>query len=124
MKTPGWTSSLTLATAMAATLSVLACNDSVDPRRADDGGTRIVAGADPSMSHVTFSDEVCGPIVETRVITENTRLSVSAGTPVGVDIRDASAPGANTFRENHCITYEGTTLPAPCPSFTRARGHF
>lgn len=50
------------------------------------------------------------------------QVRVSAGSPVGVDIRDASPPGANTFRENHCITYQGTTVPAPCPNFPRARG--
>jgi hypothetical protein len=50
------------------------------------------------------------------------QVSVTAGTPVGVDIRDASAAGANTFRENWCITYEGATFPRPCPNFPRFRG--
>ena len=52
------------------------------------------------------------------------QVSVTAGTPVGVDIRDASPPGANTFTENHCITYEGASTPRPCPNFPRARGHY
>lgn len=52
------------------------------------------------------------------------QVSVSAGSPVGVDIRDASPPGANRFVENLCITYEGATTPAPCPSFPRAKGHY
>lgn len=52
------------------------------------------------------------------------QVAVTAGTPVGVDIRDASAPGANTFVENHCITYEGGSAPRPCPNFPKARGHY
>jgi hypothetical protein len=51
------------------------------------------------------------------------QLSLTFGTPVGVDIRDFSA-GANTFVENHCITYEGVEVPAPCPNFSRSRGHY
>jgi hypothetical protein len=39
-------------------------------------------------------------------------------TTVGADIRDFAVPGANTFEENLCITYEGpATVPreaAPC----------
>jgi hypothetical protein len=49
-------------------------------------------------------------------------VSVTAGTPVGVDIRDASPPGANRFEENHCITYQGATTPPPCPNFSTSRG--
>ena len=51
------------------------------------------------------------------------QVSVSAGTPIGVDIRDASAPNANTFQENVCITYEGATMPPPCPNFPRFSSH-
>ncbi|HEU4747188.1 MAG TPA: hypothetical protein VFS56_01715, partial [Gemmatimonadaceae bacterium] len=65
------------------------------------------------------------------------QVSVSAGSPVGVDIRDASPAGANTFEDNHCITYEGASFESgnnasrtndaaprpPCPNFPRARGH-
>jgi nitrous oxidase accessory protein NosD len=50
------------------------------------------------------------------------QVSVTAGSPIGVDIRDASPPGANTFADNHCITYEGATFPPPCPNFPRASG--
>jgi hypothetical protein len=51
------------------------------------------------------------------------QVSVTAGTPIGADIRDASPAGANTFAENHCITYEGATTPPPCPNLPRGRGH-
>lgn len=67
-----------------------------------------------------------GNLIRHNVIAGNppVQVAVTAGTPVGADIRDASAPGANTFRENHCITYEGATTPAPCPNFPKARGHY
>jgi parallel beta-helix repeat protein len=51
------------------------------------------------------------------------QLSVTFGSPVGVDIRNASPPGANTFVENHCITSEGAITPDPCPNFPSFRGH-
>ncbi len=67
-----------------------------------------------------------GNLIRRNLIAGNppVQLSVTAGTPVGVDIRDFSVPGANTFSDNHCISYEGATVPAPCPSFPRARGHY
>jgi hypothetical protein len=49
------------------------------------------------------------------------QLSSGSGPPLGADIRDFSPPNANTFRENHCVTYLGATMPAPCPSFARSR---
>ena len=67
-----------------------------------------------------------GNLIRRNLIAGNppVQVSASAGTPVGVDIRDASAPGANMFDENHCITYEGAKTPAPCPNFPRARGPY
>jgi nitrous oxidase accessory protein NosD len=63
-------------------------------------------------------------LIRRNVIAGNPPVQVSfaGGSPVGVDIRDASAAGANTFTENHCITYEGATTPPPCPSFPRSAG--
>jgi hypothetical protein len=63
-------------------------------------------------------------VIRHNVIAGNPPVQVSFthGTPVGADIRDASAAGANTFRENWCITYEGATFPRPCPNFPRFRG--
>ena len=107
MKNPGWTSSLLVATAMAASLSVLACNDSVDPRRADDGGTRIAAGADPSMSQVAFSAEVCGVIAATLVITENTRLSCD------VECANLTGPCIQFGRDNVTLFLNGFTMTGP-----------
>ena len=67
-----------------------------------------------------------GNVIRRNLIAGNppVQVSVTAGTPVGADIRDASPPGANTFSENHCITYEGGSTPPPCPGFPRARGHY
>ena len=67
-----------------------------------------------------------GNVIRRNLIAGNppVQLSVTAGPPVGADIRDASPPGANTFLENHCITYEGASTPPPCPNFPRARGHY
>ena len=67
-----------------------------------------------------------GNLIRRNIIAGNppVQVSVTAGTPVGVDIRDASAAGANTFAENHCITYEGASTPRPCPNFPKARGHY
>jgi len=66
-----------------------------------------------------------GNLIRHNLIAGNppVQVAATAGTPVGVDIRDASAPGANTFTENHCITYEGASTPRPCPNFPRAKGH-
>lgn len=52
------------------------------------------------------------------------QVSATAGSPVGVDIRNTSPAGANTFRDNHCITSEGAITPDPCPNFPRSRGHY
>jgi hypothetical protein len=66
-----------------------------------------------------------GNLIRRNIIAGNppVQVSVTAGTPVGVDIRDASAPGANSFQENLCITYEGATTPPPCPNFPRFSSH-
>ena len=66
-----------------------------------------------------------GNLIRRNVIAGNPPIQISAtfGTPVGVDIRDHSAPGANTFEENLCITYEGATVPQPCPTLPKFAGH-
>jgi hypothetical protein len=67
-----------------------------------------------------------GNLIRHNLIAGNppVQLSATTGPPTGADIRDASAPGANTFVENHCITYEGASTPRPCPNFPKARGHY
>jgi parallel beta-helix repeat protein len=52
------------------------------------------------------------------------QLSVTFGSPVGVDIRNLSTTGTNVFEENHCITSEGVIAPDPCPNFPAFRGHY
>jgi len=66
-----------------------------------------------------------GNVIRRNIIAGNppVQLSVTHGTPVGVDIRDASPPGANVFHENICVTYEGASVPRPCPSFPRYSTH-
>ena len=65
-----------------------------------------------------------GNVIRRNVIAGNppVQVSVTAGTPIGADIRDASPPGANRFEDNHCITYEGATTPPPCPNYSTSRG--
>lgn len=62
-----------------------------------------------------------GNVIRRNVIAGNppVQVSVTAGSPIGVDIRDASPAGANSFRDNLCITYEGATAPPPCPNYSR-----
>jgi nitrous oxidase accessory protein NosD len=66
-----------------------------------------------------------GNVIRRNIIAGNppVQVSVTAGTPVGVDIRDAAPPGANTFHENLCVSYEGATVPPPCPSFPHYSTH-
>jgi hypothetical protein len=66
-----------------------------------------------------------GNLIRRNVITGNPPVQVDP-TPVpaiGVDIRDFSPAGANTFEENLCISYQGATAPPPCPNFPKFSGH-
>ena len=59
-----------------------------------------------------------GNVIRRNIITGNPPVQVSAsfGAAIGADIQDMSAPGANTFEDNRCLTYAGAAVPAPCPS--------
>jgi parallel beta helix pectate lyase-like protein len=67
-----------------------------------------------------------GNLIRKNVIVGNPPLEVSAANPgidpVGADIRDFSAAGSNTFRDNLCITYTGPS-PDPCQRLPRFSGH-
>ena len=92
-----------------------------------------------NINGILIYPATAGNLIRHNVIAGNppVQVEVSGGTVVGFDIRDASAPGANTFQDNHCITYLGASFesgnnagprndgtPAlPCPNFPRARGH-
>ena len=92
-----------------------------------------------NINGVLLFPTVTGNLIRHNVIAGNppVQVEVSAGMLVGYDIRDASAPGTNTFQDNHCVTYLGANVesgnnaspnnngdPAqPCPNFPRARGH-
>jgi hypothetical protein len=76
-------------------------------------------GIGGNINGILIFQATSGNLIRRNIIAGNppVQVSVTAGTPVGVDIRDASPPGANTFHENLCVTYEGATLPRPCPNF-------
>lgn len=65
-----------------------------------------------------------GNLIRKNVIAGNPPIQISAGSDpaVGVDIRDFSAPGANAFEENLCITYTGAN-PSPCLKLPQHAGH-
>ena len=62
-----------------------------------------------------------GNIVRLNNISGNPAIQVSAtfGSAAGVDIRDLSPAGSNTFEDNICLTYVGSTAPAPCPHVSK-----
>jgi hypothetical protein len=63
-----------------------------------------------------------GNLIRKNVIAGNPPTGV--GPLVGADIHDLSAPGANTFRQNLCLTYRGVAAtPPPCPNVPRFAGH-
>jgi hypothetical protein len=66
-------------------------------------------------------------LIQNNVIVGNPPIEISADNPgidpVGADIRDFAAAGANTFRKNLCVTYTGATTPPPCPNLPRFAGH-
>ena len=79
-----------------------------------------------NINGVLLYPQTAGNLIRRNLIAGNppVQVSVTAGSPVGVDILDRSAPGANRFVDNHCITYDGPSPARPCPSFPQARGHY
>ena len=67
-----------------------------------------------------------GNLIQKNVIVGNPPIEVSAANPtidpVGADIRDFSAAGSNTFKENLCMTYTGAS-PNPCLQLPQFVGH-
>jgi hypothetical protein len=61
-----------------------------------------------------------GNIIRRNIIAGNPpgQVSTEFGVAIGADIQDLSAPGTNTFEDNHCLTYAGKTDPAPCPNIS------
>ena len=132
-----WLSLVT--TAVLAMLMVAACRDSL-PSSASAPGSRGADGA--GMNVIAFSAEVCGVIPATLVITENTRLTCDvvctneSGPCIqfgrdnitlfldGYTMTGPASPPLACAPSPHCITYEGATVPRPCPSFPRSRGHY
>jgi hypothetical protein len=58
-----------------------------------------------------------GNVIRSNTVVGNPpgQVSTTFGAGIGADIQDMSAPGANTFEDNRCLTYVGSTVPAPCP---------
>jgi len=63
-----------------------------------------------------------GNVIRRNIIAGNPPAQVSSdfGASVGADIQDMSTPGTNTFEDNRCLTYAGSMVPTPCPSFSKA----
>jgi hypothetical protein len=63
-----------------------------------------------------------GNIIRRNIIAGNPpgQVSTEFGASIGADIQDLSAPGTNTFEDNRCLTYAGSTQPAPCPNISKS----
>jgi hypothetical protein len=73
-------------------------------------------GAGGNINGLWLAAATTGNLIRRNVFAGNppVQLSPTVVTTVGADIRDFAGPGANTFEENLCITYEGPTAPPPC----------
>jgi hypothetical protein len=62
-----------------------------------------------------------GNVIRRNIIAGNPPVQVSTtfGASIGADIQDLSAPSANVFEDNRCLTYAGRTVPAPCPQIAK-----
>lgn len=62
-----------------------------------------------------------GNVIRSNIVIGNPpgQVSTEFGASIGADIQDMSAPGANTFEDNRCLTYAGAAEPAPCPSIPK-----
>lgn len=81
-------------------------------------------GIGGNINGVLLAPLTSGNVIRKNVIAGNPpiQISVSLGLVAGVDIRDFSAPGANRFEENLCITYTGAN-PSPCLKLPPFAGH-
>ncbi|HLA14385.1 MAG TPA: hypothetical protein VJZ25_05120, partial [Gemmatimonadaceae bacterium] len=64
---------LMLVPALFIAVAALACRDAANPVTA--ARAAALTPDEPALSQVTFTQEVCGPVPVTLVITENTRLT-------------------------------------------------
>jgi hypothetical protein len=80
-------------------------------------------GVGGNINGIWLAPLTTGNLIRRNVIAGNPPVQVSPTSApiVGVDIRDFS--GTNTFEENLCITYDGPTVPPPCPNFPKFAGH-
>lgn len=65
-----------------------------------------------------------GNVIRRNIIAGNPPVQVSHhfGDNIGKDIQDVSPASTNNiFEENYCLTYAGTSDPAPCPSISERR---
>jgi hypothetical protein len=63
--------------------------------------------------------------IRDNIIAGNPPVQVSLlfGKGIGADIRELSPAGTHIFEENHCLTYAGSTTPAPCPNISETDNH-
>lgn len=65
-----------------------------------------------NLNGVLIMSTAQGNVVRRNIIAGNPPGVFSNGS--GADIQDLSAAGANTFDDNRCVNYSGSTLPNPC----------
>src|SRR5688500_8609721 len=74
MKTAKWTCPLLLTSALLL-LVTGSCTDSLPPAPSGAATSRLIEGADATLSRTAFREGICGVIATTVVITENTKLT-------------------------------------------------
>jgi hypothetical protein len=89
----------------------------------ENGNGSSAAGGAPLPPGVTntFGIGLVGTS-QNNLVEENPPIQIAAtfGATVGADIQEVSTQGGNTFAENLCLTYAGSTVPAPCPSIPKS----
>jgi hypothetical protein len=76
-------------------------------------------GIGGNINGILVASTAIGNLIRKNVIAGNPAIQVGSP-PVGFDIRNLSAPGANRFEENLCITSTGNP---PCPNLPQWAGH-
>lgn len=78
-------------------------------------------GIGGNINGILVMSTAIGNIIRKNVIAGNPPIQVGSP-PLGFDIQNLSAAGANRFEENLCLTSSATGNP-PCPSLPQFAGH-
>src|SRR5687767_10981457 len=106
MGTTKWGSSHLLASALLSGLIVLACADSITPTASSVVESRSNGSADASAIQAA-SQEICGGVEETMVITENTRLTCN------VICTNPTGPCIQFGKDHITLWLNGFTMTGP-----------